>query len=101
MNELGVLTLTDGEWSRAKQRSDVIAPLAKLDVVGRAAAEEASDLLGVTIRYIYKLIRRYRMGSGLVTDLARSRPPGGRGKARMPQEIEFIAYTGETGTRDR
>src|SRR5271166_4031707 len=90
MNEHGVLTLTDGEWSRAKQRSDVIAPLAKLDVVGRAAAEEASVLLGITIRYVYKLIRRYRMGSGLLTDLARISPPGGGGKTRVPPEIELI-----------
>jgi len=90
MNENGVLTLTDKEWGLAKKRNDVIAPLAQLDVVGQAAAKEASDLLGVTISYVYKLIKRYRMGSGLVTDLARSSRPGGRGKARVPPEIEII-----------
>lgn len=90
MQENGVLTLTDEEWRRAKKRNDVIAPLSKLDVVGRAAAEDASVLLGVTIRYVYKLIKRYRMGSGLVTDLARSSPPGGRGKTRVSPEIDLI-----------
>lgn len=91
MKEQGVLTLTDAEWSLAKQRSDVIEPLAKLDVVGRAGVEEASKLLGVTTRQVYKLIRRCRMGSGLVTDLARGRPPaGGKGKARVAPEIERV-----------
>jgi len=90
MNEHGLLTLTDSEWSLAKKRSEVIAPLAQVVVVGLAAAEEAAGILGVSTRQVYRLIRRYRMGSGLLTDLARSSPPGGGGKTRVSPEIELI-----------
>ncbi len=90
MQEEGVLLLTDSEWSRAKKRSEVIAPLAQEEVVGLTAAEEAALMLGVSTRQVYRLVRLYRMGSGLVTDLARSSPPGGKGKSRIAPEVEVI-----------
>jgi len=90
MNEQGILTLSDSEWNRAKRRSEVIAPLAQMKVVGKAAVEEAAVFLGVTTRYVYKLISRYRTGSGLTTDLARSGSGGGKGKTRVAPAIEPI-----------
>lgn len=90
MHEEGVLLLADNEWSQAKKRSDVIGPLAQVELVGRAAAEEAAVLLGLSIRQVYRLVKRYRMGSRLVTDLARSSSSGGRGKARVSPAIEPI-----------
>ncbi|MBN0294664.1 transposase, partial [Pseudomonas aeruginosa] len=36
------------------------------------------------------LIRRARQGSGLVTDFARSRSGGGKGKGRLPESVERI-----------
>jgi putative transposase len=38
----------------------------------------------------YVLIRRARQGAGLVTDLARSRSGGGKGKGRLPESVERI-----------
>lgn len=90
MKDEGLLTLTDEEWDRAKKCSNVIAPLAQLDIVGRAAIEEAAALLGVTPRQVYKLISRHRSGSGLVTDMARGSSSGGKGKKRISPAIESI-----------
>jgi putative transposase len=39
---------------------------------------------------VYVLIRRARQGAGLVTDLARSRSGGGKGKGRLPESVERI-----------
>jgi len=47
MREHGVITLTDSEWAKAKQRHDVIGRLAKSDVVGRSAVEEAAAQLAL------------------------------------------------------
>lgn len=90
MREHGILTITESEWSRAKQRKEVIAPLAQQDIVGPIAVEEAAVLLGITTRHVYRLIRRYRAGNGLVTDLASSGSDGGKGKARIRAEVELI-----------
>jgi putative transposase len=40
--------------------------------------------------HVYKLIRSYRIGNGLVTDMARSSSDGGKGKARILPEVEVI-----------
>jgi hypothetical protein len=40
--ERGLLTLSDAAWAQAILRSQMIAPLAALPVVGRAQAEEAA-----------------------------------------------------------
>ncbi len=84
------MALTEGEWAKTKQRNDVIGPLANLDVVGRTAAEEAAVQLGLRVRQVYELIRRYKAGSGLVTDLAPSGSSGGKGKSRIAPEVEVI-----------
>ena len=89
MREQGVLTLSEGKWSEATRRRDVIAQLAKLDYVGRHAADEAAAQLGISRRRLYELIKQFRSGSGLVTDLAVNHSNGGKGKARLsPRQKE-------------
>ena len=61
--EHGVLTFSDSGWSQAKKRREVIAPLVQEEVVGLAAADEAAVILGVSRRQVYRLVRRYRVGS--------------------------------------
>jgi putative transposase len=90
MHEEGVVTLPEADWAEAKRRRDVIAPLAKQAVVGRAAAEEAAAQLGLRVRQVYDLIKRCKLGSGLVTDLASIRKSGGKGKSRIAPEVEAI-----------
>lgn len=88
--EQGVLTLPDAAWERARQRMDVVGPLAALDLVGHQAADDAAHSLGLSRRQVYVLIRRARQGSGLVTDLARGQSSGGKGKGRLSEPVELI-----------
>ncbi|HAH6280263.1 TPA: DDE-type integrase/transposase/recombinase [Escherichia coli] len=88
--EQGVATLPDAAWAQARQRAEIIGPLAALDVVGHEAADAAAHALGLSRRQVYVLIRRARQGAGLVTDLARSRSGGGKGKGRLPESAERI-----------
>jgi len=90
MRETGVNTLSESEWEIAKQRNDVIGSLAKLRVVPEYLAQEAAEQLGLTSRHVYELLRRYRQGSGLVTDMARISSDGGKGKSRITPEVELI-----------
>jgi putative transposase len=88
--ERGLLTLSDATWAQTVQRSQVIAPLAALPVVGRAQADEAAAQLGLSRRRVYLLIQRYRQGLGVATDVAPSQSDGGKGKGRLPEPIERL-----------
>src|SRR5271170_6266953 len=90
MHERGLITLSESAWAKAKKRADVIAPLATLPAVSRQAAEAAAAEIGVSVRQVYKLVKRYRLGDGLVTDLAPGCPTGGKGKSRIAPEIEKL-----------
>lgn len=90
MKELGLLTLTESEWAKAKHRADVIGPLAELSSVGKAAAKEAAEKLGISSRTVYELVKKCRAGSGLVTDMAAKISNGGKGKERISIEISTI-----------
>ena len=90
MEELGLLTLPESEWTKAKHRADVIGPLAKSSPVGRIAAEEAAAELGISIRRVYDLVKRCRASNGLVTDLASVYSSGGKGKQRTAPEVNSI-----------
>ena len=86
----GVATLLDEAWAQARHRTEIIGPLAALEVVGHEAADEAAQALGLSRRQVYVLIRRARQGTGLVTDLTPGRSGGGKGKGRLPEPVERI-----------
>ena len=67
--EKGVATLPKEVWEEARRRTEIIGPLADLDVVSHQAADTAAEQLGLCRRQIYNLIARARQGTGLVTDL--------------------------------
>ncbi|HEY9785311.1 MAG TPA: Mu transposase C-terminal domain-containing protein [Candidatus Obscuribacterales bacterium] len=90
MREKGILTLSEVDWTRAKHRADILEPLSKLTSVRRAVADEAAAQLGVSRRHVYVLLRRFRTGDGLLTDLAPRASSGGRGKSRLPAEVDAI-----------
>jgi putative transposase len=90
MQERGLLTMTDSDWAKANHRAEVIGPLASLSAVTRKAAEEAAVQLGLSLRQVRELIKRFRAGDGLVTDLAPGRSAGGRGKSRIKPEVDAI-----------
>lgn len=88
--ERGVAAFPDETWEQARRRTEIISPLAALEVVGHKAAYAAALTLGLSRRQVYVLIRRARQGSGLVTDLAPDRSSGGKGKGRLPEPVEHI-----------
>lgn len=88
--EHGLLSMPEEAWREARRRATVIAPLAAADSVSHEAADSASKELGLSRRQVYTLVKRYRQGSGLMTDLAPARPSGGRGAGRLPEPVESV-----------
>ena len=88
--ERGVLSLSDTAWEEARRRAEVIGPLAGMGSVSHDAADEAGEQLGLSRRQVYVLVKRWRQGSGLVTDLAVGRSSGGRGAGRLPEAVESV-----------
>src|SRR5438552_3286150 len=88
--ERGVLTLSEQAWAEAHRRAQVIAPLAARSVVDQHTADEAAAQIGLSRRQIYNLLRRYRCGDGLVSDLAPGRSHGGKGQGRLDPAVETL-----------
>lgn len=90
MQERGLLTLSEEAWNEARRRAEVIIPLAAQAHLPRSKAEEAAKHLGLSIRQIYKLVRRFKNSAGLLTDLVPRASTGGRGKTRINSSVEEI-----------
>lgn len=88
--ERGVLTAAAEEWNLAARRAGVIRGLVGQPVVGLEAADTAAAELGVSRRQVYVLVRRWRAGEGLVSDLLPGTSSGGRGGSRLPDDVEAI-----------
>ena len=88
--ERGVLTAPAKAWGLAVRRADVIRELAGRRVVGLEAADAAAARLGVSRRQVYVLVGRWRAGEGLASDLLPGTSSGGRGGARLPDEVEAV-----------
>ena len=88
--ERGVLTAPAEKWDRAAQRATVIRELAGQSAIGLDAADDAAAELGVSRRHVYTLVRRWREGEGLVSDLLPGTSSGGRGEGRLADEVEAI-----------
>src|SRR5256885_2368524 len=90
--ERGVLTASDEAWSVAVRRAEVIGALAGERLVGVEAADAAAVELGLSRRQVYLMVRRWREGQGVVSDLLPGRSSGGRGRGRgrLPAEVEAL-----------
>ena len=77
-------------WSLAVRRAEVIGRLARAGVVGLEVADAAAAELGVSRRLVYVLLRRWREGEGVVSDLIPRRSSGGRGREHLPDEVEVV-----------
>nr|WP_322768357.1 DNA-binding domain-containing protein [Frankia sp. Cr1] len=88
--ERGVLTAPAEVWQVAVRRAEVIGRLATGDAVGHVAADAAAAELGVSRRRVYELLRRWRAGSGLVSDLIPGRSSGGRGREQLAGPVEAV-----------
>ncbi|MGO4646136.1 Mu transposase C-terminal domain-containing protein [Nocardia sp. 2YAB30] len=54
------------------------------------AASEACSELGLKRRQVYALVKRWRAGDGLASDLLPGRSSGGRGGERLADEVEAV-----------
>lgn len=88
--ELGVLTASAEEWSVAVRRAEVIGRLAREPQVRIVEADEAAAELGISRRQVYGLLKRWRAGSGVASDLLARRSSGGRGRGRISEEVEAL-----------
>lgn len=88
--ERGLLSVPDEVWDLAVRRAQVIGPLARADIVGFGAVDAAAAELGVSRRKVYLLLRRWRQGEGMVSDLIPGRSDGGRRGGRLPDEVEAL-----------
>src|SRR5260370_32071225 len=82
--ERGVLTAAAEAWDLAVRRAEVIGQLAGQRTLGLEAADAAAAELGVSRRQVYVLIRRWRAGEGLASDLVPGASSGGRGGGPLP-----------------
>lgn len=90
VDERGLLTVSDGAWEHAVRGAAVIGPLAALPRLDRDRADGAAAALGVSRRQVYVLLRRWREGGGLVSDLLPAGSSGGRGRTRLSDAVEAI-----------
>ena len=88
--ERGLLTVRDEVWALAVDRARVIGPLADAGRAGEEAVNAAAEQLGISRRQVYVLLRRWREGQGVVSDLVPGRSNGGRGGQRLPAEVEAV-----------
>jgi putative transposase len=88
--ERGLLATSDEVWNLAVRRAEVIGRLAQAGVVGLEAADAAAAELGVSRRLVYVLLRRWREGEGVVSDLIPQRSSGGRGREHLPDAVEAV-----------
>lgn len=77
ISEHGLLTLSNEAWEQVQQKSQIIAPLAALHSISHHAADTAARQLDLSRRQIYVLVKRYRQGEGLLTDLIPGKSNGG------------------------
>ncbi len=70
-------------WQEAEQRAALIRPLALMEQCPRDRVVAAAGDLGLSVRQVYRLIKRCRAADGALTSLLRRKPTGGQGGSRL------------------
>lgn len=84
-----IIEFAEKDWAEAKRREKLIQPFIST-VCPREDAQKIGAKLGVSSRYVYKLIKRYQASGCKLTSLLPARRSGGAGKSRINKEIEKI-----------
>ncbi|MFZ2316106.1 MAG: Mu transposase C-terminal domain-containing protein [Gammaproteobacteria bacterium] len=84
-----IIEFKEKDWAEAKKREKLIRPLATT-ICSREDARKIGAKLGISSRYVYKLIKRYQESDCKLTSLLPSKRNGGAGKGRINKEIEKI-----------
>lgn len=88
--EHGLLAASEADWALARTRAGVVRELASMDAPGHEAVDRAALALDLSRRQTYSLLSRWRAGEGRVSDLLPRRSSGGRGKSRLPDDVEAV-----------
>lgn len=90
ITDRGLLTLPEQTWEQGRLRAQIIGPLAAQSRVGHPAADEAAAQLGISRRQVYDLVRRARLGAGLVSEMVPGQSDGGKGRGRLSAPVEQL-----------
>ncbi|GAB4097898.1 Mu transposase C-terminal domain-containing protein [Sinomonas halotolerans] len=90
VTERGLLSVPEPVWASAVRRAEVIGPLAAAERLAGGAVDAAAGALGVSRRQVYALLRRWREGEGLASDMVPGRSSGGRGGSRLPEDVDAV-----------
>ena len=82
-------SIPERDWAIARHTLEIIKPLLRRRERGSAVADKIAEEAGVSRATLYRWLRDYR-NTGLLSSLLPARRSGGRGKSRLPEEIEAI-----------
>ncbi len=89
-NEVDLEAVTTEEWAVAKQRAQIVEPLLEGLPYGEAKYREIAQANSVSLATLYRWAGAYRNSGYLLSSLLLTKRSGGRGKSRLPEEIEAI-----------
>lgn len=88
MTMTDITLVGDKVWAKAKRRADVIRPIAALPRSPLSLVREAAEMLAVSERHIFKLIKRYRECNETMDALLPGVGRGGKGRHRLDNALE-------------
>ena len=89
IREVDLESIPERDWAIARHTLEIIKPLLRRRERGSAVADKIAEEAGVSRATLYRWLRDYR-NTGLLSSLLPARRSGGRGKSRLPEEIEAI-----------
>lgn len=85
--------INDKAWQEAKRRAEVIRPLVSGNKpCSQELVRGAAEQLGLSVRQVYELIRRFRLGDGSLSTLVPSGRNGRRGGSRIGKNREELLH---------
>lgn len=81
--------IPDEDWKEAERRLEIIRPALEAKRRTSELVQKLADDAGVHISTIYRWIERYEQ-TGITTSLLPTCSSGGRGKSRLPEEVEAV-----------
>lgn len=85
LNLKGVSELSESDWQTAKNRFEILAPIIR----GEQSVYTVARQSGVGKSTLYRWLEKYER-TGLLTSLVNDENNGGRGKNRLPEEVDSI-----------
>ncbi len=83
-------TISEENWQIAKQREEVLAPLAKASICTYKQIQKVGKILKLKRRQVYYLLNNYRTSGYKLGSLVPKKTCGGLGKSRLNEEIEQV-----------